>query len=170
MTKAHNNVTPDSHRPDHDAWSGASFADPELDMLLDLGSAARHPRYSLPHVNVERLAAAGTVRDLSSTYDEALEGPFKTLELSTFERKLAAIYFDANSEPRPIEVRMMIADTLLRFEEPHRPGAAHHFDENRASVVLSYGQVLRTLAVELSASPHPEMAEIGEAIAYALLR
>lgn len=170
MTTAHNNVTPDSHRPLNDAWSGASFAYPELDMLLDLGRAAKHPRYSLPHVNVERVAAAGTVRDLPPTYTEALKGSFQTLELSDYERKLAAIYFDVNSAPRPIEVRMMIADTLLRFEQPHRRDAAHQYDENRASVVLSYGQVLRTLAVELSASPHPEMAEIGEAIAYALLR
>jgi|LauGreDrversion4_2_1035121.scaffolds.fasta_scaffold15102_6 hypothetical protein len=169
MTKAHNTITPDSHRPNHDEWSSASFVYPELDMLLDLGRAAKHPRYAFPHVNVERLAAAGTVRDLSATYAEALTGPFQNLELSEFERRLAAIYFDANSVPRPIEVRMIIADTLLSMGQPQRRGAAYEHDENRAGVVLSYGQVLRLLAAELSASPHPAISEIGEAIMYVLL-
>jgi hypothetical protein len=65
---------------------------------------------------------------------------------------------------------MIIADTLLYMEQPHRRGVTHDYDENRSGVVLSYGQVLRTLAVELSASPHPAISEIGAAIAYALLR
>jgi hypothetical protein len=143
---------------------------PELDMLLELGRAAKHPRYAFPHVNIERLAVAGTIRDLSATYTEALTGPFQNLELSEFERRLAAVYFDANSVPRPIEVRMIIADTLLSMEQPQRRGAAYEHDENRAGVVLSYGQVLRLLAAELRASPHPAISEIGEAIGYVLLR
>jgi hypothetical protein len=141
---------------------------PELDMLYAFGKAARHHRYAIPHVNVERLAQAGTTVDLPNTYHEALDQTFRRFELSEFERRLARIYFDASEQQQPIGVRMVIADILCSMERPSSRVRSQTWDENRSSVVLTFGQVLRTLAVELSASPDPVLSEIGSSITYAL--
>ena len=165
---AQNPITPASHRPRAEDWGSAQFVLPELDMLLELGRAAKHPQYSCPYVNVERLAAVGMHDDLPRKFSEGIEGGFARLGLSQHEQKVAALFYDEYQERQPLNVRAVIADALRSIERPcaQRPGIPGQ--ENNPCDVLGYAQVLQTLAIKLQDSPLPTVSNIGRCIKYAI--
>ena len=153
-------ITPESHRPKAEEWGSAEFVFPELDMLLDLGKAIHHPQYSVPHVDVARLAAFGVDDQLPRTYQDGIKSP----DFSQYEKLVARIYYNELGEPHPIEVRTAISETLSSMTNRDSKQSGLSRRERHPHDVVSCGQVLQTLAVELLKSSDPAVAYIGKSL------
>ena len=156
-------ITPESHRPKAEEWGSAKFVFPELDMLLDLGKAIHHPQYSVPHVDVARLAAFGVDDQLPRTYQDAIKSP----DFSQYEKLIARVFYNELGEPHPIEVRTAISETLSSMinRGSEMPGMSRQQRHSHSLISLD---ALRTSALELSNSSDPEVARVGQSIEVAL--
>jgi hypothetical protein len=131
-------------------------------MLRVLGEAIRHPKYSKPHVSVDRLASAGMQIGLPERFSEAREGLFKQLELSQAEVALGRAFFDREGFKRPVEQRRIISDALLGLARKPLPVSEVRAEGNREGSVLPSEEVKKLLVLVLRVSPHESSQLLGD--------
>lgn len=143
-------------------WGKRTPGFSEGQMLQDFGEAAGHPKYSKPHVSVDRLACAGMQIGLPERFSEARAGVFKQLELSQAEVALSRAFFDRDGFKRPVEQRRIISEALSGLARKPLPVSEVRAEGDRKGALLPSEEVKKLLVLVLRLSAHESSQQLGD--------